>query len=216
MNRSLFTPEHDMFRQAVRRFVEKEVLPYHKEWEAAGMVSRTTFGARLAKLAFCAWQCPNNMAAWGKPITATTSSSRKNSPASMPPVLVFPCTQTSSPLTYSTMPTEEQKQRWLPNMVTGETITAIAMTEPDAGSDLAGMRTTAVLQGRPLHPQRSKNLHHQWHPQRPRHRRCQNRSRRPAPGPHPAGSRARHGWLQSWAQPGENGLARPGHGRTFL
>ncbi len=84
--------------------------------------------------------------------------------------------------------TDEQKKRWLPPFVSGEMMTAIAMTEPGTGSDLAGMKTTAeAVRGRqPLRPQRRQDLHHR------------RRARRPRPGllphrpAHPAGPARRH------------------------
>ena len=71
----------------------------------------------------------------------------------------------------STLGTDEQKRRWLPGLVSGELISAIAMTEPGAGSDLQGIRTTAVDAGRPLRAQRVQDVHQQRHPLRPRDRR---------------------------------------------
>ena len=87
--------------------------------------------------------------------------------------------------------TEEQKRRWLPGFCSGETVTAIAMTEPGAGSDLQGIRTSRRGQGRPLAPQRLEDLHLQRHPRRPRDRRRQDLTRGRCEGPVAARRRAR-------------------------
>ncbi len=134
-----------MFRQAVRRFVEKEVLPYHKEWEAAGMVSRDLW-RKAGEAGFLCMAVPEKYGGMGETdyrynLILTEEFTSVN--ATGPGFSLHTDVVTPYLLNYAN---EEQKRRWLPKMITGETITAIAMTEPDAGSDLAGMRTTAVLQ----------------------------------------------------------------------
>jgi acyl-CoA dehydrogenase len=71
---------------------------------------------------------------------------------------------------------EEQKKAWLPKMASGELVGAIAMTEPGAGSDLQGIRTTARLRGQPLCHKRAEDLHQQWPACRSNHRRREDRS----------------------------------------
>ncbi len=140
------TDEHESFRQTVRTFMEREVVPRHKEWEAAGQVDRDVWrkageqgllcfdveeqygGAGIADFRF------NQVMA--------EESARAN--ASGPGFIVH----TDIIVPYlSALGTEEQKRRWLPGCVSGELITAIAMTEPGAGSDLQGIRTTAIDKG---------------------------------------------------------------------
>ena len=116
----------------------------------------------------------------------------------------------------SSLGTDEQKQRWLPGCVSGDLVTAIAMTEPGAGSDLQGIRTTAVDAGDHYVLNGSKtfisngilsDLVDRGLPDRPR--------RRP-PGHLAARRRARHGGLRARAQPRQDGPARPGHRRAVV
>ena len=113
--------------------------------------------------------------------------------------------------------TDEQKQRWLPGLrAPARSITAIAMTEPGAGSDLQGIRTTRRRRGRPLRPQRLEDLHLQRHPRRPGDRGRAHRPRRRPQGHQPARRRARHGGLRARPQPRQDRPARPGHRRAVL
>ncbi|MER5390084.1 acyl-CoA dehydrogenase family protein [Saccharopolyspora sp. NPDC002686] len=146
MRRELFEPEHEAFRETVRTFVNKELVPHTEEWEAAGMVSRD------------AWLAAGSQGLLGFAVDERYGGGgvddfRFN--------VVFDeelvgagISGFGSPLhndivvPYLTkLATEEQKQRWLPGFCSGETISAIAMTEPGAGSDLQGIRTTAVRDG---------------------------------------------------------------------
>ena len=146
MKRHIFDEEHLMFQQSVRRFVENEVAPYHETWEKEGIVPRELW-LKAGELGLLAMDVPE---AYGGleiedfryntivteeliRVGATGVGFGLHNDVVMPYFLAYG--------------SEEQKQRWLPKMVTGETITAIAMSEPDAGSDLAGIRTTAIKQG---------------------------------------------------------------------
>ncbi len=146
MKRNIFDDEHMMFRQSVRRFVEHEVAPFHEEWEKAGVVPRELW-LKAGELGFLAMDVPEAYGGLeiedfrynvilGEELIRVGASGvgfGLHNDIVMPYFLAYG--------------TEEQKQRWLPKMITGETITAIAMSEPDAGSDLAGVRSTAVKQG---------------------------------------------------------------------
>lgn len=146
MKRNIFDEEHLMFQQSVRRFVENEVVPYHEAWEKEGIVPRELW-LKAGELGFLAMDVPEAYegleikdfrynAILDEELIRVGASGvgfGLHNDVVMPYFLAYG--------------TEEQKQRWLPKMVTGETITAIAMSEPDAGSDLAGIRTTAVRQG---------------------------------------------------------------------
>ncbi len=146
MQRNIFTDEHLMFRDAVRRFVAQEIAPYHEEWEKDGIVPREIW-LKAGGMGFLCTDVPEEYGGGGIAdfrynaiiteevirVGATGVGFGLHNDVNMPYFLSYA--------------TEEQKQRWLPKMCTGETITAIAMSEPDAGSDLAGIRTTAVRQG---------------------------------------------------------------------
>jgi alkylation response protein AidB-like acyl-CoA dehydrogenase len=143
MKRTLFNEEHVMFREAVRRFVEKEVTPFHEQWEHDGIVPRELW-LKAGAAGFLAMAAPEacgglGLADFRYNVVLTEELTRAGASGvgfGLHNDIVLPYI-----LTYGT---EEQKQRWLPQMITGETITAIAMSEPNAGSDLAGIQTTAV------------------------------------------------------------------------
>jgi alkylation response protein AidB-like acyl-CoA dehydrogenase len=148
MKREIFNNEHEMFRRAVRQFVEKEVLPYHADWEAAGQVPRDIW-LKAGAAGFLCMAVPEAYGGLGERdfrynLIMTEEFMRVH--ATGPGFSLQTDVVTPYLLNYGT---EEQKRRWLPGMVRGETITAIAMTEPDAGSDLAGIRTTAVRHPHP-------------------------------------------------------------------
>src|SRR3954447_5988648 len=146
MRRKIFTPEHDLFRATARAFFEKECLPHAEEWESAGMATRDVW-KKAGEAGLLGWEVPvvyggsgvrdfrynailaEEMVATG----ATRPSFALNNDIVMP---------------YLTdLATDEQKARWLPGMVDGTTITAIAISEPGAGSDVKSIRTTAVRDG---------------------------------------------------------------------
>jgi alkylation response protein AidB-like acyl-CoA dehydrogenase len=146
VRRPLLTDEHEAFRGTVRAFVEREVTPHHAQWEADGQVSREVW-TRAGEQGLL---CFDVEEAYGGPgvrdfrYNTVLAEELARALASGPGFGVH----TDIIVPYlSSLGTEEQKQRWLPGCVSGETITAIAMTEPGAGSDLQGIRTSAVDKG---------------------------------------------------------------------
>ncbi|MDO9713721.1 acyl-CoA dehydrogenase family protein [Paracraurococcus lichenis] len=143
--RAVFSEDHEIFRQAVRRFVEVELVPHHPAWEEAGIVPREAWRkAGAAGLLCCDIPADYGGAGgdFGHCAVVTEELARAN--LSGPGFVVH----SDMVATYITrFGTEEQKRRWLPGMCDGSLIGAIAMTEPDAGSDLKGMRTRAVRDG---------------------------------------------------------------------
>jgi alkylation response protein AidB-like acyl-CoA dehydrogenase len=144
--RDLFETEHEDFRRTARTFMEKEVLPNNEKWDAEGIVPRELW-LKAGEAGLLCFDVPE---AYGGPgiddfrfnVILTEEQGRIG--ASGPGFSVH----TDIIVPYITkLGTEEQKQRWLPGCVSGETITAIAMTEPGAGSDLQGVRTSAVDKG---------------------------------------------------------------------
>ena len=139
--RTIFGEEHEMFRESARRFIEKEIVPHYEQWERDGQVSREVWRA-AGEQGFLCCSVPE---AYGGPgadflfsmifleelcrANTTGPGFHLHSEIVAPYILHYG--------------SEEQKQRWLPRMVSGETITAIAMTEPGAGSDLQSIRTQA-------------------------------------------------------------------------
>ncbi|WP_101525152.1 acyl-CoA dehydrogenase family protein [Nocardioides houyundeii] len=146
MTSPVFESEHEDFRQSVRTFLDKEVVPHHAQWEADGIVPRELWRKAGAAGLLC-FDVPEE---YGGPgiddfrFNVIVSEEATRVGASGPGFSVH--TDIIVPYLIS-LGTEEQKQRWLPGCVSGEIITAIAMTEPGAGSDLQGIRTTAVDAG---------------------------------------------------------------------
>jgi len=146
MERTLFEPDHAMFRDAVRRFVDKEITPHHEQWEHEGIVPREVW-LKAGEQGLLGMEVPEEYGGPGVKdfrYNAILTEELVRVGASGPGFGLHNDIVIPYIMHYGT---EEQKQRWLPKMVTGETITAIAMTEPGTGSDLAGVRTSAIDNG---------------------------------------------------------------------
>jgi alkylation response protein AidB-like acyl-CoA dehydrogenase len=140
---SIYTQEHEDFRSTVREFLEREVVPHHDQWEKDGQVSREVWTKAGAQGLLCFDVDEEYGGAGVKDfrynVVVAEEISRVGASG-----LGFPV-HTDVIVPYiSTLGTDEQKRRWLPGLVSGELISAIAMTEPGAGSDLQGIRTSAV------------------------------------------------------------------------
>ena len=148
MRRELFDEDHDLYRASLRSFVEHEVVPHYPEWERAGIVPRDLF-TKLGTLGALGFGVPEEFGGSGiddfrfNLILAEEGARAHVAPAVLGPRLVVDIVMPY----LLTMADQEQKTRWLPGIVLGETITAVAMTEPGTGSDLAGIRTRAVRDG---------------------------------------------------------------------
>jgi alkylation response protein AidB-like acyl-CoA dehydrogenase len=148
MERTIFEPTHDMFRESFRTFVEKEITPHYLEWDAKGIVDRDLF-RRAGAAGFLAMDAPEAYGGGG------VADFRYNQIISEE-IQLAGVAGGGLGLTlhndiclpyFLNLATEEQKERWLPGICSGEQITAIAMTEPGIGSDLASMQTTALRDG---------------------------------------------------------------------
>ncbi|WP_405632524.1 acyl-CoA dehydrogenase family protein [Streptomyces sp. NBC_00016] len=146
MERDLYTAEHEAFRETVRTFLAKEVLPHHDRWERDGVVSRDVWRA-AGRQGLLGLAVPQEYGGGGTDdfrysavlIEEFARAGASGVALSLHNDIVGP---------YLTrLATDEQKRRWLPGFTSGETVTAIAMTEPGAGSDLQGIRTTATDRG---------------------------------------------------------------------
>jgi acyl-CoA dehydrogenase len=144
MRRTVFNEDHEAFRQVLREFIEAEVSPNFQEWYEAGIVPRDLY-YKLAELGLFGIEVPEEYGGAGiKSFKYTAIESEELNRAAVSfggsSVHVALC------LPYLLkLGTDEQKKRWLPQFISGETMYAIAMTEPGTGSDLAGMKTTAKL-----------------------------------------------------------------------
>ncbi|GGO93973.1 acyl-CoA dehydrogenase FadE20 [Nocardioides phosphati] len=144
--RDIFETEHEDFRQSARTFFEKEVKPHAEEWDRDGIVSREAW-LKAGEAGLLCFDVPEEFGGPGIDdfrFNVIVSEEQGRIGASGPGFSVH--TDIIVPYLIK-LATDEQKRRWLPGCVTGETITAIAMTEPGAGSDLQGVRATAVDQG---------------------------------------------------------------------
>ncbi|RZI81157.1 MAG: acyl-CoA dehydrogenase, partial [Microbacterium sp.] len=144
--RDIFTAEHEDFRSTVRTFMEKEVIPFHDQWEKDGIVPREIW-TKAGELGLLCFDVPEEYDGPGVDdfrynVIISEEQARAGANGlgfSVHSDIIVPY--------ISEIANDEQKKRWLPGCVSGEIITAIAMTEPGAGSDLQGVRTTAVDKG---------------------------------------------------------------------
>jgi alkylation response protein AidB-like acyl-CoA dehydrogenase len=140
---SVYTQEHEDFRATVREFLEREVVPHHAQWERDGQVSREVWTKAGAQGLLCFDVDEEYGGAGVKDFRYNMVVAEEISRVGASG-LGFPV-HTDVIVPYlSSLGTDEQKRRWLPGVVSGELISAIAMTEPGAGSDLQGIRTSAV------------------------------------------------------------------------
>lgn len=145
IERSIFSEEHEMWRDSVRKFVEKEIVPYHEQWEKEGIVPRELWlKAGEAGLLCCT--VPEEYGGLGLDylFDAVVYEELWRVGASGPGFLIHTDLVATYILSFGT---DEQKRYWLPKMVKGEAIGSLGMTEPHAGSDLKAVRTQAVRDG---------------------------------------------------------------------
>jgi len=144
----IFDEDHDLFRESFRSFVETEMKPHFHDWEAAGIMDRNVYAA-AAKFGFLGFNLPEEHGGGGSSdfrfnmIVSEELQYAGMGGAGNGLALVNDIT---TPY-FTEYCTPEQAERWIPGMATGELITAIAMTEPGTGSDLAGIASTAVRDG---------------------------------------------------------------------
>jgi alkylation response protein AidB-like acyl-CoA dehydrogenase len=143
--RRLFTEEHDMFRDTVRKFVEREIAPFHQQWEKDGVVPRELWlKAGEAGLLCCT--APEQYGGLGLDylfdVVVFEELARSGFTG---PGFMIHCDLVATYV--GSFGSEEQKRHWLPKMVSGEAIGSLGMTEPHAGSDLKNIRTRAVRDG---------------------------------------------------------------------
>jgi alkylation response protein AidB-like acyl-CoA dehydrogenase len=146
MRRSIFDLEHDIFRATARAFLEKECAPHAAEWEKAGVTGREVW-RKAGAAGLLGWEVPEQFGGSGVRDFRYNAILAEEIVGTASVGLGF-AVNNDIVMPYMTdLATDEQKRRWLPGMVTGEIITAIAMSEPGAGSDVKSLRTTAVRDG---------------------------------------------------------------------
>jgi acyl-CoA dehydrogenase len=146
IRQGVFTAEQEDFRQLIREFVEREIVPHYADWEKAGEAPRSFFRA-LGAIGVMGMAIPEKLGGSGEPdfrysvilqeeasrALVTMSTVRTQLDVILPYFLKYA--------------NAEQQERWFPGLAAGELLTAVAMTEPGTGSDLAGMTTRAVRDG---------------------------------------------------------------------
>ncbi|TMR99864.1 acyl-CoA dehydrogenase family protein [Nonomuraea basaltis] len=146
MRRTVFDEDHEAFRATVRDFLAREVVPVFPEWEKAGAAPRD-FYRLLGKLGVLGLQVPEEYGGGGQrgfKFNAVVNEELARAKLGLGTVRVHTDIVLPYLLRYADA---EQRRRWLPGVADGELMTAIAMTEPGTGSDLAGITTTAVRDG---------------------------------------------------------------------
>lgn len=142
-----FSEEHEMLRDQLRRFVEEEIKPHGEKWENEGMVPRAVL-RQMGELGFFGIRYPEIYGGSDMDTMATVILAEElgRSTFSGVAITVLVHTDMASVHVFNAG-NEAQKQRYMPGIVSGEIITAVAVTEPDAGSDVKGIRTTARREG---------------------------------------------------------------------
>ncbi|XP_034027468.1 long-chain specific acyl-CoA dehydrogenase, mitochondrial-like [Thalassophryne amazonica] len=137
----IFTEDHDLFRQNVRRFFQEEAVPYHSEWEKSGQVSRE-FWEKAGQQGLLGIMTPEEHGGIGGDLfsAAVVWEEQAYCNCTGPGIMVHSDIIMPYIVNYGT---NEQIDRFIPKMIAGKCISAIAMTEPGAGSDLQGVRTYA-------------------------------------------------------------------------
>ena len=143
--RTLFSSEHELFRDSVRKFLEQEAAPFHAQWEKQGHVDRALWNKAGEQGMLCS-HLPEEYGGMAADFLYTTVVIEEIYRLGLTGIGFSLHSDIVAPyiLHYGS---EALKQKYLPKMVSGELVTAIAMTEPGAGSDLQGVKTTAVLEG---------------------------------------------------------------------
>ncbi|MBG0857150.1 acyl-CoA dehydrogenase family protein [Streptomyces spinoverrucosus] len=146
MRRTIFTEEHELFRQTARAYYLRECAPYAEEWERAGQVGRDAWLA-AGKAGLIGWQFPEEYGGQGIRDFRYNAIMAEEMAATGSVGIGLGLQNDVIPPYLMNLTTPEQKARWLPGVISGEIICALALSEPAAGSDLKGIRTTARREG---------------------------------------------------------------------
>ena len=141
----MYSEEHNIFREAFRNFVQKELSPYVDEWENKGAVPREIWHRMGAEWYLCPW-LPEEYGGAGTDFLYSAIISEELIKGGAVGFQAPLHSDIIAPYIFN-LGNDEQKSKWLPGSASGDIILAVAMTEPDAGSDLAGMRTRAERDG---------------------------------------------------------------------
>ncbi|HKT93344.1 MAG TPA: acyl-CoA dehydrogenase family protein [Paraburkholderia sp.] len=145
INRNVFRDDHEMLRTTVRRFLEKECVPKQAEWDKAGKVDRETW-LKAGREGLLCVTLPTEYGGGGGDFGHAAVLNEEINRAGVSGLGFAVHSDIIAPY-IARLGNEEQKQRWLPKVCSGESILAIGMTEPGTGSDLKAVRTTAIRDG---------------------------------------------------------------------
>lgn len=147
MNNPYFNEEHNILRDQIRKFVEKEIVPYGEAWEEQGAVPRDLL-KKMGEVGLFGLMHEEKYGGSGMDIRAATVLAEELAQSTFGGVTVTALVHTNMASPHLALAgSEAQKEKYLPSIVQGEKITAICVTEPGAGSDVAGLKTRAVRDG---------------------------------------------------------------------
>jgi acyl-CoA dehydrogenase len=143
--RTVFCEDHEIYRDAVRRFIEQEITPHHRKWEDDGKVSREIW-LKAGAAGFLCSNVPEEYGGAGADFKYNAVFTEELGRAGITgPGFAIHSDMVAAYIT--NFANDEQKSKWLPKMARGEVIAALGLTEPGAGSDLKAIKTTAILEG---------------------------------------------------------------------
>lgn len=145
MNIITYTAEHNIFRDSLRKFLDKEIVPHVEEWEEAGIVPRSAW-KKMGEQGFLCTDVPEEYGGAGGDFLYSVIVCEELVKSNFSGLAASLHSDVCVPY-ISSFASEEQKRKYLPGCVSGDIITSVAMTEPNAGSDLAAMKTTAAEDG---------------------------------------------------------------------
>ena len=143
--RTLFSPEHEVFRDTVRRFIAEQVTPHHADWEKAGQVPRDLW-RQAGKSGLLCCNVPDEYGGMGGDFLHSAILVEEFADAGATGPTFYLHSDIVAPYLVE-FGTEAQKRQWLPKMATGEVVVALGMSEPSGGSDVQAMRTQALRDG---------------------------------------------------------------------
>lgn len=143
--RQIFSPDHELFRATVRRFIEEHVTPFHAQWEKDGQVPAELW-LKAGELGLLCCNVPEEYGGLGGDFLYSAILIEEMARAGATGPTFYLHSDIVAPYLVD-FGTEEQKRKWLPKMASGEVIAALGMSEPSGGSDVQAMRTQAIRDG---------------------------------------------------------------------
>ncbi len=141
----MYSEEHNIFRESFRNFVRTEITPHLDEWEGKGAIPRELWNRMGAEWYLCPW-LPEEYGGSGADFLYSVIIAEELAKGGAVSFMTALHSDVIAPYIMR-LGSDEQKRRWLPGTASGETVLAVAMTEPDTGSDLAGIKTRAERDG---------------------------------------------------------------------